>query len=366
MFYLHFLKNMSEKDLVEGGSQEVTPGGEREQVLKERTRKLIETLDVFSYPEIADREAGFDAQAFNRGLAYIYASMQDGSFFGNIVEITNNAFQVMKLYWESIETPPTPGQQLMYRKVVPKLSTSYTGQMLCATIYGLTQGNLKEDKVVVKAKAVEGASGESEKMGAQDELFQTKMDQETPFQLPWFDSAQAMVAELRKHNTEHPDAKMFLAPVSYKPMPSKDELTQEFTGGMANHGEVNEVFDGRPFIPHPACEGMDETDGMRIMCLRTFKNSFTSGPLIEEMEARTTTLAPNGFRPSIEKDLLYYFRVDPQPSRFNWVVAFGARVLHDGTLYHAVLNNDPAYPGFRHRPINYGWNSKNQGLFIAK
>ena len=58
--------------------------------------------------------------------------------------------------------------------------------------------------------------------------------------------------------------------VSYAPLPSRDELRNEFGAGS-----VSVIFDGRPWQKHHLCAQMDEVDGERVMTLKHFGQEMT-------------------------------------------------------------------------------------------
>ncbi|MBP9763054.1 hypothetical protein KBD34_05595 [Patescibacteria group bacterium] len=329
-----------------------------EVTLAERTKEVVGKLDASAYPE-GEHSLNFDAPAFNVALGSIYAALQAGTFFQNVVGVTEGAFEAMKGYWKSLPPPVLrPGAP---KPPEPILSSSYTGQMLCATIYELTQGKLKEDPLLGEAEAVAKAADEEQKLAAQDRLFQSAMaDDEAGFQQRWFAAANELVGQLRKHNAENPNLRAFLAPVSYEAMPSKSELEKnEFR-------EANEVFDGPPFVKHPTCEGMDEAAGVRIMCLRTSQKNYKLDEAITDMADKKTSFAPNGFRPGTEKDLRFFARVDPDQLNDVHTVAPGAQVTSRNYNWVAMVVGEPGWRGLRNRPHDYDWNSKFRTLFIAK
>lgn len=338
-----------------------SPERQRQEVLAKRTKELVGRLDAIAYPE-GEHSSNFDAKAFNVALGSVYAALQAGTFSENIVGVTESAFEAMKDYWKSLPAPPSrPG----FSKAEPLLSTSYTGQMLCATIYELTQGKLKEDPLLGEARAVSAASDESQKQAAQDRLFQSATaDQETGFQKRWFVAANTLVGELRKHNAENPKLRVFLAPVSYAPLPSRAKLAGTEPG--KEFRQVNEVFEGPAFVKHPTCEGMDETAGIRIMCLWTSQGTYKLEEPIIDMADQKTSFAPNGFRPGTEKDLRFFAKVDPDQNKDTHTIAPGAQVSYENYNWVAMVVGEPGWRGLRNRPHDHDWNSKFRTLFIAK
>ena len=65
---------------------------------------------------------------------------------------------------------------------------------------------------------------------------------------------------------------VFSVPVTYVPLPSMEQLEQEFSGAHS----VSDIFDGRPFENHPSCVNIDRTPGTRSMLVKHFDQVISS------------------------------------------------------------------------------------------
>lgn len=205
-------------------------------------------------------------------------------------------------------------------------------------------------------------SKDEHKEVAQKELLEeTSKAEDVPFQVRWFAESAALLDELQAENVaEKGKRKYFFAPVNYEPVPGVSELKKKF--GFC---DVTDIFDGRPFVLHEECQGMDETEGMRIMCLKTGANQHVDGTYISEEVAKKTSFAKNGFRPGIQHDVLSFSQVDPEKSGKKAVVALGASAVNGAANFFPVVAGEPPYYSLKSR-ASEGISSAFSALFIAK
>ncbi len=324
---------------------------EAKQALSQWEGQMAEKLNAIPYPE---QEAGaeFDAKAFNLALVSILKAMHEGTFKDNIVQVTQDAFAVMLQQWGA-KVPK------------PRLSTSLTGQLVCATIHGLTDGKLKNDPLLLSADAISKASqteGEEIVPAQAQFVADCLKTEEEPFSVRWLADASRLVKQLQESNvSERGQAKYFLAPVKYKGLPKAQGLKEQF-----NLDKIIEDFDTVVFESDPACEGMNREEGMRVMCLKIL-NGTPFRSMNETMAATTTSFAQDGFRPGTVEELLHFAPLDPEISRKHATMAPGSQMKRGEYAFAPLVTGEIGYREFRVRPVGAGdANPANQALYIAR
>ena len=145
----------------------------------------------------------------------------------------------------------------------------------------------------------------------------------------------------------------YLVSVDYGPLPSRQELSQVFLGGVA------ELFDGCSFVKHPSCEGMDETNGPRIMKLFKFDTRIRS-------EGAIACAGEEGYRPATEKELLAFIQANSAMREQLVIACLGAFDMSGSSRYIP-------YAGWRdgRRTLAFywfggGWIAGDYLLFVRK
>ena len=126
----------------------------------------------------------------------------------------------------------------------------------------------------------------------------------------------------------------FLVQMSSDPLPYFSDLKRQFPG-LDN---VSGIFDGRPFVQHPARAGLERRHGERIFLVRCYGREIEYEEAIKEMYGF-------GWRPANEKGAYRlvmshpdYFRDDVEPHRPNWILAPGSHAVAAGNELIAAVS----------------------------
>lgn len=274
-------------------------------------------LKEWSYTKV-ERIPTFDQIAFNKGILSLYDAMIEGRFYGRVAQATIEAYKAMNL------------QEC--------LALSFTAQLFCAMIYAITQKGGEMDPLLFAAQSITSTEEESaEQEYAQErfhELLSDSFVSGRPFPESWADQGLERLRRVAEHNQRHPKALEYFIPVSYEPMPSVKELEKEF-----GRGSVSRIFDGRPFTKHPSCEGMDESSGIRIMCIKRF-DVWTEPEEVIQAMARANRVE-RSYHPGTEKELLEFSRAYPDFQKGKVISSHGSFAEDDDDDRRvAVLNSE--------------------------